>query len=80
MGPYQVLPVRVGEDLGVMPIEGYSTFPRVPEIEPHRQVQFSYIQDTRFERVTSNAMYSTTPADCVLSLVWFLCLMAYQPL
>ena len=34
---------RVRVDLGVMTMKRYSTLPRSPELEPHRQMQYSFI-------------------------------------
>ena len=36
MGPKQILPFQVTEDLGVMGMKEYSTFPKASEQEPHR--------------------------------------------
>ena len=35
-------------NLGVMAVKRYSTFPRVPELEPHNQMQFNVIIRTPF--------------------------------
>ena len=37
MGPLQELPLRVRADLGVTMINGNSTFPETPGLEPHHQ-------------------------------------------
>ena len=41
--PLQVLSLCVKVDLGAMVIKKYSTCSRGPELEPHRQMQFSVI-------------------------------------
>ena len=46
MGPWQVLPLRVRVDLGVITIKGYSTFLRYPELEPHHLMQLRVIPGT----------------------------------
>ena len=46
MRPWQVLPLQVREDLGVMTMKEYSTFPRAPELEPYDQMQFTIIPRT----------------------------------
>ena len=39
VGPYQVLPLRAGVDLGAIPMEGYSAFPKAPALlDPHHQI------------------------------------------
>ena len=43
MGPYQVLPLRIKADMGVMELKGNYTFPKSPELEPHHQMQFIVI-------------------------------------
>ena len=35
MGLKPELPLQVRKDLGVMAMEEYFTFPKVPELEPH---------------------------------------------
>ena len=39
IGPYQVLPLRAGVDLGAMAMKEYSAFPKAPALlEPHHQI------------------------------------------
>ena len=39
IGPYQVLPLWGRDDLGVMAMKGYSTFPKTPVLlETHNQI------------------------------------------
>ena len=38
IGPYPVLPLQAGVDMGTMAMNGYSAFPKVPPLlEPHHQ-------------------------------------------
>ena len=43
MGHYQVLPLWIKVDLGVMAMKGYFTFSKAPGLKPHHQMQFSAI-------------------------------------
>ena len=43
IGPYQVLPLQVRVDQGVMTIKVYSTLLRSPNLELHHPIQFSVI-------------------------------------
>ena len=53
LGPYQVLAFQVRVDLGLMVMKLYSTLLRATELEPHQQMQFSFIPRTRlFESLT----------------------------
>ena len=69
MGSKQVLPLKVRVDLGVMAVNGYSTFPYVPEREPHYQMQSTVISRLPFflEGVLPSAemhlAYSATTGD-----------------
>ena len=45
-------------DLGVMPMLGYSTFPKAPELEPQRQIEFSVLSRTLF--FVGGGSYNTT--------------------
>ena len=38
IGLYQMLPLEVKGDLGVMAMKGYTTFPEAPRLEPHFQI------------------------------------------
>ena len=66
--PYQVLPLKVRVDLGVMEMKGYSTFTKYPALlKPHHQiVQVSYSGHSLGEFYPSVEMqpaYSTAPAN-----------------
>ena len=39
----QVQQLRIGEDLGVMTMKGYSRFSKAPGLEPHHRMQFIVI-------------------------------------
>ena len=41
LGHYQVLPLRVKVDKGAKATNGYSIFPKVSELESHRQMVYS---------------------------------------
>ena len=45
IGPHQVLPLRLGMDLGAMTKKGYSAFCKAPRLEPHHQIVYCHIQD-----------------------------------
>ena len=48
LAPYHVLPRWARLDLGAMVIKGYSAFPKAPaSLEPHHQIVYCHIQDTR---------------------------------
>ena len=52
MKSYQILPLRVRVDLGViMATKGLSTFHKAPELETHYKMQFSVISRTLIGRV-----------------------------
>ena len=38
MRSYQVLPLQISVDQGIMAMKGYSTFPKASEVEPHNQM------------------------------------------
>ena len=67
IGPYQVLPLRVRVDQAVMAINGYSVFPKVPELlEPHQGIVLCNIQLTQresYSTVEKQSMYSKAVAD-----------------
>ena len=42
-----VQPQRFRVELEVMAMESYSTLPKAPELEPHHQMQFSFIPRTQ---------------------------------
>ena len=70
--PYQVLPLRIRVDLGVMAMKGYTAFAKVsPLLDPHYQMVYFHIQDTCCEveefypSVEKQSVYSTAPADWV---------------
>ena len=42
MGTKQVQKIRASVDLTIIAIEGKSTFPNVPGLEPYHQMQFSF--------------------------------------
>ena len=46
IGPKQAISIWLREELGVMALKGYSTFPKDPELEPQHQMQFSVIPRT----------------------------------
>ena len=53
MGAYQVLPLQARVDLGVIALKGYSAFPKAPVLlEPHHQIVYCHIQDTRWGSLT----------------------------
>ena len=43
-----VLPFLVREDLGVMSMKGYSTFPKAPGLEPQHRIQSIFISEHSF--------------------------------
>ena len=47
MRPSQVLPLLVRVELGVMVMKGYSTLPKVPELEAHSEAVWCHILNTR---------------------------------
>ena len=53
-----------GVELKVTAIEGYSTFPRDPEWEPHNQMQFPLVPKALIfgGKVLSLCMYLLTPS------------------
>ena len=44
--PGQELTLWIRMDLGVMAMKGYSTLPKLPELKPYHQMQFSVISRT----------------------------------
>ena len=72
MEPKQILPLQVRVNLGFMPMKGYYTLLRPPELEPHYQMQFSVILRTPLFGMES--FLSAKDILCILSLansVWY---------
>ena len=45
MEPYQVQSLRVWVDLGAVAMNGYYSFLKGPEVEPHRQIVYCRMKD-----------------------------------
>ena len=64
IGPYQMLPLGVREDLEVIAMKRCSAFPKAPDLLEHHQLNpvHSLGESCSFEEIQS--VYSTTPAGC----------------
>ena len=64
-----MLALLVELNLGVVAMKEYSTFPKVPGLEPHHQIVLCHNQNTGVEgsylSAEMQSVYSTTSADWI---------------
>ena len=67
----KILPPQVSVNQSVKTMEGFSIFPRAPELETHHQSEFSAITWTsvRWTSAEMKSAYYTARTDMVISIL-----------
>ena len=80
--PYQVLPLQVRVDLGVMTMKRYFIFSKTPRLETHNQIVSCHIQDTHWGkflplcRDAVSIFYSPSQVGSILFNINHLCVLS----